>query len=323
MPHFKKLHMTTITTRKHILKFYVLIGFAFLFFGALGTLMAKLFLDKLFGGSFETKDYFLLIISAAIYFMAFYTVYRYSKGSPIIVVDSQNITFGDYETFQLIDIEEIHLTGKMPFRYIIRFPMEGAMILFKDGTIKYIYDDLYSNSWELKSFLEQVVINKKSYVELNSAKINPDDLSFELGVEFKGNQFTSLRGLTLWGLIGFFFFMIIRTKNPAIGGIIFFLVFGSFWFTLNSWLMHYFVLANDYFVVKNHNFIWLKKYYRLKDIKEIVFETQGKQPNCLRVITNDFRNKLYPAGTLRDKNWLELKEELEKKGISVRNECIF
>jgi len=87
--------------------------------------------------------------------------------------------------------------------------------------------------------------------------------------------------------------------------------------------MHYFVLANDYFVVKNHNFIWLKKYYRLKDIKEIVFETQGKQPNCLRVITNDFRNKLYPAGTLRDKNWLELKEELEKKGISVRNECIF
>jgi hypothetical protein len=60
----------------------------------------------------------------------------------------------------------------------------------------------------------------------------------------------------------------------------------------------------------------------LADIKEVVYETQGKQPNCMRIITNDFRNKLYPAGTLRDKTWLDLKDKLEKKGITVRNECI-
>jgi hypothetical protein len=61
----------------------------------------------------------------------------------------------------------------------------------------------------------------------------------------------------------------------------------------------------------------------LTDIKEVVFETQGKQPNCMRIITKDFRNRLYPAGTLRDKTWLEMKRQLESNGVSVRNECIY
>ena len=86
--------------------------------------------------------------------------------------------------------------------------------------------------------------------------------------------------------------------------------------------MHYFGLTKDYLVVRNHNFIWKVKIFRLTDIKEVVFETQGKQPNCMRIITKDFRNKLYPAGTLRDKTWLEMKRQLESKGINVRNECI-
>jgi hypothetical protein len=43
----------------------------------------------------------------------------------------------------------------------------------------------------------------------------------------------------------------------------------------------------------------------------------------MRIITKDFRNKLYPAGTLRDKTWLEMKRQLELKGVTVRNECIY
>jgi hypothetical protein len=67
----------------------------------------------------------------------------------------------------------------------------------------------------------------------------------------------------------------------------------------------------------------MRKIYRNKDIKEIVFETRDKMPNCLRIITDDFRNKIYPAATLRDKTWLNLKTKLEAKGIIVRNECIY
>ena len=79
---------------------------------------------------------------------------------------------------------------------------------------------------------------------------------------------------------------------------------------------------NNFFVIRNHNVFWTKKPYNIKDIKEVVFETQGKMPNCLRVITKDFRNKLYPAGTLRDNNWIALKDKLEGYKIKVRNECV-
>lgn len=90
---------------------------------------------------------------------------------------------------------------------------------------------------------------------------------------------------------------------------------------LNS-QMNYFGISEHYFVVKNHNFIWKEKIYRLNNISEVVFETQGKMPNCLRIITKDFKYKLYPASTLCNETWLELKSALEKEGIKVRNECI-
>ena len=86
--------------------------------------------------------------------------------------------------------------------------------------------------------------------------------------------------------------------------------------------MHYFELSKNYFVVKNHYFWWVKDIYKNSEIEIIVFESQSKQPNCLRIITKNYRRKIYLAGTLSDKKWLEMKTELERKNITVRNECI-
>jgi hypothetical protein len=63
--------------------------------------------------------------------------------------------------------------------------------------------------------------------------------------------------------------------------------------------------------------------YRLSDIREVVFELPYKMPVSLRIITNDFESKLYPAATLWSKKWIELKDELEKKNIKVRNEGVY
>jgi len=198
------------------------------------------------------------------------------------------------------------------------------MLTFKDGTIKYFFDDMYSNSWKVKSLIQQVIINKKENAEILTHQVDKSEMRLENFEIFKGNQFTSLRGISLWGMIGFFTYLFFSSKNKMTptAFIIFFGVFGAFWFTFNSYLMHYFVLSDNYFAIRNHNFIWKNKVYRIDDIKEIVFETQGKMPNCLRIITKDFRNKLYPAGTLREKMWLDMKDKLELKGITVRNECI-
>lgn len=250
-------------------------------------------------------------------------VYSYWKNAPIITVDQHTIKFGD-QTYYFKDIKDIALTGKMPFRYIINFPMEGTALVFNDGRKMLFFDDMYSNSWEVKSCLEQAVVKKQSYSPIPYDTVDRYALRFEDEEIFKGNQFTSLRGISLWGLILFFTYLLFSTmETPKTGLLVFFGVFVIFWFVLHTWLMHYFGLSKDYLVVRNHNFFWMVKVFRLTDIKEIVYETQGKQPNCLRVITKDFKNKLYPAGTLRDKTWLELKDKLEAQGVTVRNKSIF
>lgn len=314
--------MPTITSKRHPVKFYALLIFVLLFLSALGTLFLFASIDLLQKDNPQTKNYFLPLFSIAFYFLAFSMVYAYWKNSPKISIDNRTITFGN-ERFYLKEIKKVILTGKMPFKLIFRFPMEGTALIFNDGTEKYFFDDLFSNSWEIKSFLEQTVIKKTEYIPSQIEKIDSNIIGFERFETFKGSQITSLRGIMLWGLIGFFGVLMISKKQPPpIGVLIFFAVFGTFWFLFNSWLMHFFCITNDYFIVKNHNFIWMTKIYRIKDIKEIVYETQSNQPNGLRIITKDFRNKLYPAGTLRDKTWLEMKSRLKMKGVKVRNECI-
>jgi hypothetical protein len=87
--------------------------------------------------------------------------------------------------------------------------------------------------------------------------------------------------------------------------------------------MHYFSLDKEFLIIKNHNLIWKQDIYKISNIKEVTFETQGKMPNCLRVIENNFKEKLYPAGTLTDGKWIEFKLKLEKNGVKVRNECVY
>ena len=201
--------------------------------------------------------------------------------------------------------------------------MEAAALYFKDGSTKLIFDDMYENSWELKSYLKQVIIEKKNFTIEESSQVNNLELNNEYYDTFKDNQFISLRGISLWGLIGFFLYMLLTSsKRPPTVFVVFFSLFSIFWLTFHAWLMHYFEVSDRYFVVKNHILVWKRNAFSLTDINEIVFETRNKMPNCLRVITKDYKNKLYPAGPLHDKTWLELKDRLESNGIKVRNECI-
>ena len=315
--------MNIIKTQRHPLKFYAILAFGFLFLLALGSFMIFIGLENEPNEQVESKRIIMPIFGCIICLLAIWMVYSYWKNSPKITIDGNNLKIGK-ETFRLNSIKDVILTGKMPFRFIINFPMEGTAILFNDGRDKILFDDMYLNSYEVKSFLEQVIIKKQQFKINEPKKVTSSEIRFENIEIFKGNQFTSLRGISLWGLFGVFtFLLIIKETNLKLGDVIFFCLFGTFWFVLHSWLMHYFGLTKDFLIIRNHNFIWREIIYNYSDIKEVVFESQGKQPNCMRVITNDFRNKLYPAGTLRDKTWLEMKKKLEVKGVKVRNECIY
>ncbi|WP_223034196.1 hypothetical protein [Hanstruepera marina] len=311
-----------ITSKRHPFKFYFPLLFGSFFFLALGVVMLHLFFDQRDEGNTGLKTLLMPLFCVILFFLCFYTLRQYFKNTPKIRVDRKQIFFGT-DMYQLSDISKIKFNGKFPFKYLISFPMEGASIKFKNGNEKLIFNDMYSNTWEIKLFLDSVISNKQFQNKLDD-KISSEIIRFESFEFFKGLQITSFRGIMLWGFIGAILIpFFINSKTPPIGFFIFTVTFGAFWIALNSWLMHFFGVSDKYLIVKNHNFFWRLKIYRLSNIKEVVYESQGKQPNCLRIITNNYRNKLYPACTLRDKTWLELKKILEKKGVKVRNECIF
>ncbi len=314
--------MPIITTRRHPFKFYAALLFISLLLFGIGSLILFTGINILQKGQPATKDYFMSLFGLAFYLLAFFTVYAYWKNTPHVIIDNYTIKIGD-RTIDIKNIKDVALTGKMPFRFILNYPMEGTALLLADDTEIFLFDDMYANSSEIKLFLQQVVLNKQEYKPALTSNISKDSIYIENEETFKGNQFTSFRGLSLWGLIGFLTFTLFDSwEHPPMLQLVTLIVFGIFWFVLHGWLMHYFGLTTDYLIVRNHIFIWKMKIYRLSDIKEVVYETQGKQPNCMRIITKDFRNKLYPAGTLRNKTWLYLKMKLEAKGVAVRNECI-
>ncbi|MCX6180729.1 MAG: hypothetical protein NT150_02210 [Bacteroidetes bacterium] len=261
-----------------------------------------------------------LLASIFLLFIMVYSIIIYRKNAPVIRVDNSSITFGK-EIFLFVEIKNVVYTGKMPFKYFVNFPMEGAEITFKNDKKKYIYDELYTNSSEIKSILQQVVSGEKKNVYFQNTPVSKEELQFETLETFKGNPFINFRVISMWILLLFMAYAACMSKNKT-ASICLLCFFGIPWFFITSWMMHYFQLGQKFFVIKNHNFPWKTKIYPLENIKEVIFETADKRPNCLRIITHDYKNKLFLAATLRDKTWLQMKTQLEAKGIKVRNECI-
>jgi hypothetical protein len=309
-----------VKTRRHILKFYVSILFALLFFIGMGFLMLSMSYEDL-NSTEPAKNPFPAMVGIVFFFVGIYSVIRYFLNAPIITAEKELITFGKH-TYYWKDLQSIKLTGKQPFKYFVSFPMEGCKLKFDDGEVKYIYSSMYANTWELKCFIQDVIVSK---VQPRNPLVNvePHEIEGEEFEYFKGNQFLSMRGLSLWGVLLFLGYMSLFKRTDNSFGVVFLLsCFGSFWFFTHAYLMHYFGLSAKYFIVRNHNMLWIKNIYRVENIEDIVFETYGRMPNCLRIITTDFKERLYPAGTLSDKVWLELQARLKKEGIKVRNECI-
>ena len=306
--------MLPITLTKHSIGFYLMQAFGFIIISGIGFGISSGSAKKISGPEVTRIDYVFFAIGLVFVFLAFYIVIKYFRHTPNIKADESTITFGSNEVYQISDISDIQLSGKFPLRILFDFPMEATALHFKDGSRKYIYDDLYANSWQLKSFLEQIVVYKKPY-EVSVPDMIAEEPDLAYMEVFKGNPAFSFRGIILWGLIGFMLYLTFFGGKPVDPKVtVFFIGLSIFLFLMISLSMNYFGLTSEYLIVKNHHFIWKKHFYKLSNIKEIVYETQPKATYALRLITRDFKTKKYAAGTLRAKHWLELMDKLQEKG---------
>jgi len=258
-------------------------------------------------------------------FLGFYSVYVYLKQVPIVKLDERKIKFKSLIRHEEIDwneIKRIKPTGKASFRYILPFPMEALTIYMNSGKKYIIFDEYYSNSFLLKQFINSYFKTKTFPKPKKDNKVSNQDIRFEQFNTVKGNAIFSFNGIIIWGMLLFFIFILITKSSNIAKAIVPLSIIGSIWYLFNGYLCHYFELSNKFLVIRNHYLPWISSKYRNEDIKEIVFETRDKMPNCLRVITHSFKTKLYPAGTLKDSDWKSIIPHMKKNGIKVRNECI-
>ena len=303
--------MDPIKSRRNILGFYMVTLFVF----GLWILMAY----SIFFAA-EQKPPFLHVLAVLFAAMAVYTVLMCFKNAPIIYVDEKIIKFNNAIHYWS-DIQKITLTGKQPYKYILNVPTEGMALKFIDGTNLYAFDHNYSNLWQIKLFIQNVIINKESFNTPSVERIDKNKTDHENFRYIKGNVFFSFRGVTTWFLPLFFLALLIFDKRGFNSDAIFpVIIFCILWLGGHSFFLYYFGVSENYLVIKNHNFFWIKAPIACADIKEVIFETRSRGPNCMRVVTKDFRTRLYPAGTLSDKKWRELLTKLRKNKVKVRNE---
>lgn len=315
--------MKEIKLSRNNLKVYLIIGFSSIFYFGLGLFFTSHAFININQIGTSLSNILEIAFSCLLYFLGYYTIKCYLSNSMDVEIDKEKIIF-NADVYHWEDALSISLRRKQPFKYIFNFPMEGIKIRFKNGDIKYIFDDLYYKTWQAKYLIQELVIDKKEDFEFEIASYNNTIPKYQDFRDYKGSLLKSVYGISLWAMPIFFIFLItsnadsLHTKVSVMISII-----GFLYFIGNSYFLHYFSISDNYLMIRNHVFFWKHRVYKIADVKEIVFESESRWPNCLRVITKDYRSKLYPADTLSDKTWIEIKRVMKNQGVIVRNECIY
>lgn len=315
--------------------FQVLLFFigAVLFLGALSLFTFSIYLDEVIQKGIISQIGFLIFACGIPCFISLYALKIMLTSMPVIGLLNDRIEITNLKGKQIIYLSEIKkiIFTKVPFRFIVRHPLEGILILTKNNTEIYLHDLYYFNSHRFKWILSQFIDNESNFKisridniqEFVKNSIKNSDLRFENFINYKGLWWLTFQGL------GFIIVALIPFAITVYKGNGFNMPIGvyvgliGFLYLLFGYQLHYFKLSDNFLIATNHLWIWKQKKFRINEINEIVFEQSGNLPVSLRIITKDFKTKLFPAASLRNKTWRELQKLLNDRKISTRKETHF
>ncbi len=311
--------MYTIKLRRHPVRFYLLMLMVFslnIVFLIVAISIAMVGCKEL-GNGWVIAILILSVVSVTLW----YIIYCYFRDSPRMEADSGKIMFRGSEAYNWDDVAVIEFNEVQCANLMYPGPMYGMRFCFKDGTEQSLLNDMYLNLWQLKQFVQQVVVDKQSYTGYTCPAVKKEEVGDDLFQYFRGNQFTSGRGIMLWVSIPLIVVSVSHSDDltDIIACFITFLpvLYPLFYFW--SLALNFFGVSGHFVVIKNHNIFWRKKYYRIADILEAIFDPGGHLGSSLHIVTKDFKTRSFPAGTLRKRHWQALKEELERRGIVVHD----
>jgi hypothetical protein len=303
-------------------------------FGFMGTLSIFKVINDLENGIPFTKTMFIVPLIFCPF--SIYIIYYLLTYFPSISIDKNGIeisTIFRTKNYSWSEIKEIKLTGKQPHRFLfISMPVEATTILLNNNSEIYLWADYYRNKSDLRVILNRankILRDNKKMATLDFNISRPDYTAYYQGdyegKEFNGNHLYTVNGVLFYAWFAFIGYLIYIKSAQFSFSYVAAIVLPLVAFSipgLLSYQMHYFIVTNKFLVVKNTFWFWRNDIYMLSDIREVVIETPHRLSTSLRVITNDFREKLYPAGSLSDKTWKELIRQINSDKIEVRNEAI-
>jgi hypothetical protein len=278
----------------------------------------------------------MLLMSVALISMAVYTPIRFYKNVPSISLNNSTISIGKKKLYSWKDAEKIELTGKKHFKFLLMGQDKEALTIKFTGCSELIFfDDMYANTAQIKTFINNNVINKETKLTTYASSINRinapdpiihidnDSISSATVIYYKGNPFLSFDLLIKWTVILIF---LVPAPNAILahkfGLAAIFVTLSLLFYIYLSGRFYYFGLSDSHLLIRNNDRFWFRADYALSNIKEVVFDQWSpKIPVTLRIITTDFENRGFPGGTLKNKHWQQLKSDFEARGIKVRVDC--
>lgn len=291
-----------------------LIVFVSLFFIFIAVVLLRIEEDK------HTSKFKNEILPYIFPVFGIYMTYIFFKRSPIISFKEKSITTTTFifsKEFNCQTIDKIFLSNKEYYSVLLIFGqyLEATTISFNDNSKIILWNDMYSNLTEIRQYLSEKLPDK---IQDPKPKILQSSLKLIGEKEYKGNLLTSFNGLLFIGFCLFILFLLIN-KHPSQIMPYAAVFFPCAIFFIGIGLdMHYFILDNDVLIIKNHFFLWKEKKISVYDIEELVVESPFRRSDALRIITKKFQSKKYGAGTLRNKHWRELRDDMQMIGIPFR-----
>jgi hypothetical protein len=271
------------------------------------------------------KDISLFTFGIILVFIGFsYTLFMILR-VPKVQINNDAIRFKSIfgsKTISWSEVQSISPTGRYSRGFGIN-SQETATLHLKNKKNERLHIAFYSNRHEIRSVLEiineclanntPVSISSHYPIELYTTTFHG---SGEF-LKFAGNPHTSFHGLIFYGVLGFVLFVALR-NNVSFPASLVLLIPVSILYVGFGMQLNYFLLSDDELIVRNHFFLWKKHRYNISQIREFVFETPYRRSKSFRIITKDFREKLYSAGSLRRKHWKQLRQRIDGLGIEIR-----
>ena len=316
-----------ISSRLNIVHSILVPAFLVFFLAAIAFLVIMLSFEDVKNGKADSIFKTPIYGGAILFGATIWTIIHYTTTYKSLLIDNRGIKFGNIFKTEFVlwsDIEKIDLIGKSQ---IMMSPADASKFTLKDGRQIDILSKYYANMPAIRTSLAQVFdcIKAQRPIEINlktnvQVKDNLDFVHTNRMTKYSGNHFLSFNGILIYGWIAVSIYMVSIWSDSGVILIVLAFMLGVIYGSLGLQL-YYFYIGEKYLEVKNHVWPWINDKYRIDDIKQIIFEIPYKRSTSLRIITKDYKSKLYSAGSLRDNTWKTLLHDIKKLNIDAKNEA--